>query len=257
MGEQKLPEASYRLPKCRLDPRVTHGAFSQDSGKASSRWRQVEARAKQTPGPFIAHTDWKLNKGKSFTKGPKMFNKILSGYIPAPGTHERKSVAMDKMNSVKENLSDIKRVTYGNFPKSRRKLYSDTLTAHMPVSPPITKYAVIKDGVSVQRNKLELHTPSCTFNVPKTESRKKDVVGGGLSPNHYKITYKLTEERGDINTMKFPDGKPTNFIDMGVQSKAWCPGPGKYEEVKLNKVSRGTKWLQTHNVGKGPLAGAW
>jgi hypothetical protein len=42
-----IPHEQYHLAKTELPPRVTHGAWTKDEGKHSSRLAQIEKQAKK------------------------------------------------------------------------------------------------------------------------------------------------------------------------------------------------------------------
>eukprot|EP00392_Amoebophrya_sp_AT5.2_P016235 g16493.t1 len=254
--------------------KVKLGKFPKDTGETSSRLAEIQKQAKKTPAPgkYDKVDTWADPAKKSGTRGigescagfGNAFEKASRwkgdaedmvkkrGPMPGPGHYESKEVNMKPMNSVKQSLSDIRRPVFGYMPKGKKETYLDKIGKGGNVGPPPSKYAHITQS-AIARNMLEMHKPGLKFSVGgKTDIRKKKQPPS-LAPNHYSINYKSQDIKQPMST--FPKEKSANFIDQTVRSKSWQPAPGKYDLIKVEKYSRGTKYCQVNNIARCAVNG--
>lgn len=90
-----------------------------------------------------------------------------------------------------------------------------------------------------------------------TESRR-DALQRSQSvpgPGRYSPSFELQEIKEANYSVPKSAFDKTRFVDTVVRSRSFLPAPGKYDLVKLEKVSRGTKWCQINGLGRSPLNG--
>lgn len=268
-----LADSDYRMAKFDNKPKVKLGNFNKDTGKATSRMGDICGRSAKLPAPnkYQKVQTWIdknktqgsrpvgetcSNYGFAFSKASRFidFDKVRKkqGNMPDPGQYERKDVAKECMNSVKPNLSDIRRPTGCNMPRGMKKSAIDKVMDCAPETPQPHKYAIVTKE-AVQRNKLTKHIPGFEMAEKKSETKKDPKADEKLAPNHYAVNYDKVEDKSI--TVSIGKEVSANFVDQCVRSRKGDVAPGTYEMTKLEKISRGTKFLQVHNFSKGPLAG--
>lgn len=229
--------AEYVVPTVGLTKRVEGGILPKDTGEMSSVLGQVKRRAGKVPGPgaYLSHKDWALNRGFIISKTARDKGTRMNK-VPAPGQYDCAAVNLTKPRSIGGHLS-----------KGVKRSFLDSAVEKSEKTPAPDKY---------HPQPLEKHVTSPSLSrVKKTESRvpKKDRAVPG--PGHYEPKFSFTEDRPpNYGTAKEASN---SFVDRATKLKEKLPAPGHYEVTKLDKVSRGTKWVQMNGLTRGPLMGRY
>lgn len=242
--------------------RVTHGAFSKDTGGYSSRINQIMRAATKTPGPgkYLAHEDWRLNGGSKFLKGDRSFKPMHKN--PDPTHYERKDFFQYPSNKSKECLSQNRRQLYGNMTKGNRRSFLDGAVRHGKSVPAPGHYNIKQKA----NNKLD-NNPVGALNWKVSESTNGSGGGTGsdtsLAPNHYTINYNQVTDKQAVYSV--PKEKASNFLDkvvmekwVDVRSKKEMPGPGTHKTFDgeaIDKTTRGTYQLQLRTLSRSATSG--
>merc|ERR1719408_213783 len=105
---------------------------------------------------------------------------------------------------------------------------------------------------------LEQHVMAPNMTKRVTESRRDPALARSASvpgPGKYNPSWALGENQEANYSVPRSAFDKTRFVDQVVRSHNYVPAPGKYDLVKLEKVSRGTKWCQIQGLGRSPLNG--
>eukprot|EP00933_Yihiella_yeosuensis_P046437 TRINITY_DN41964_c0_g1_i1.p1 TRINITY_DN41964_c0_g1~~TRINITY_DN41964_c0_g1_i1.p1 ORF type:complete len:268 (-),score=48.80 TRINITY_DN41964_c0_g1_i1:72-875(-) len=260
-SEPVLRQEDYHLPCNGVGDtgharRVILGIQSKDTGGYSSRINQIVKAAGKVPGPgkYMAHEDWKLNKGAGFGKGTRDYKPMHKN--PDPTHYERKDFFSYPSNASKECFSKNARVKYGKMPTGKRRSFLDGVvkqSAQVPAPGHYTRKHVCNDRLD--------------YNVTGALNWTKEVSSGGkmapdksLAPNHYSINYASQEPKQPVYTV--PKERAANFLDKAVKekiidirNKKEIPGPGTYNQTDINKESRGTYHLQLRGLTRNAMSG--
>lgn len=222
----------YLCPKTEVAGKVLGGQFPKDSGKFSSRIGQVVKQALKVPGPGI----YKIPEGPTgrqfvFAKGSKETN-IKAGKRPDPGQYEQSKKAC------------LPRTLQGVMSKGKKVTFVDIAAMKANQYPGPPKY-----------NPKEVlgHIQSRALHVTTTQSRldlksRRDLPG----PGKYNPVHTNTEDR----VLAFALGpKYKSFEEAEAKRPGQVPGPNSYKLIELDKISRGTKLMQTYNYDRGPMTG--
>lgn len=224
----------YVVPKSGLLERVPGGQLPKDPGTHSSRLAQVVKAAGKTPGPGKYDSKGTLGKRMFlFSKTDKDKYNVKSAPTPAPG----------KYNMV-ETSKFRPRVTGGQIPKGK---------GHRPIYNTSEGPAPGKYDPKLSEN----HVMAPSMQKRVTESRR-DALQRSQSvpgPGRYSPSFELQEIKEANYSVPKSAFDKTRFVDTVVRSRSFLPAPGKYDLVKLEKVSRGTKWCQINGLGRSPLNG--
>lgn len=228
--------SEYICPKTGLKERVLGGGLPKDPGTHSSRLAQVVKAAGKTPGPGKYEFKGSLG-GKSFKLSKADRNKYHvpdGSKLPAPGTY-----TLGPMDRTK------KRVSGGLISKG---------AGHRPIFNTSTGPA--PGNYDPKTGAQHIMGPSMT--VRKTESRKDLAKSASApGPGKYNPSFSCLEPREPDYTVSKAPFEKSRFVDSMVKSKSFLPPPGKYDLIKLEKVSRGTKWCQMNGLGRSPLNGVF
>lgn len=227
--------AEYQVPKAGLLERVPGGALPKDPGTHSSRLAQVVKAAAKTPGPGKYDRQGTLGKRMfMFSKTSKDKYNVAPASTPAPGKYNL--VEMSKTKA---------RVTGGQIPKGK---------GHRPIYATGEGPAPGKYDPKLLEN--HVMAPSMTKRV--TETRKDPAMQKSASvpgPGRYSPSFDTLENREANYSVPRAAFDKTRFVDTIVRSHSYVPAPGKYDLIKLEKVSRGTKWCQINGLGRSPVNG--
>jgi len=222
----------YICPKKETPGKIIGGIFPKDSGKYSSRIGQVVKQALKVPGPGI-YTINEVSNGRKFVfaKGSREV-KIHQGKRPDPGTYEQ------------DQKYVLPRTLHGVCSKGPKITYVDLAARKSNIYPGPPKY---------NPQEIKGHIQSRAMSVPSNASKvdissRRDFPG----PGKYNPGHTITEERV-LNSAFGPKYKA--FSEMGSKSGSTVPGPNSYKLISLEKISRGTKLMQTYNYGKGAMTG--
>lgn len=227
--------SEYVVPNVGLPKRVEGGILPKDTGENTSQLGLVKKRAGKVPGPgaYLSHKDWALNRGFILSKTARDKGTRMNK-VPAPGQYDAASMNLTKPRSIGGHLS-----------KGVKRSFLDTAVEKSEKVPAPDKY---------QPQYLEKHVPSPSLSrAKKTESRvpKKNMAIPG--PGHYEPKFTMTEDRPpNYGTAK---ESSNSFVDRATKMKEKLPAPGHYEVAKLEKISRGTKWVQINGLKRGPMMG--
>lgn len=222
----------YVCPRKEVQGKIIGGMFPKDSGKYSSRIGQVVKQALKVPGPGI-YTINEVNNVRKFVfaKGSRDV-KTNPGKRPDPGTYEQGQKCV------------LPRTLQGVCSKGPKITYVDLAAKKANNYPGPPKY---------NPQEVKGHIQSRAMSVPTNESKvdisnRRDFPG----PGKYNPGHTATETRV-LNSAFGPKYKP--FSEMGTKTGSSVPGPNSYKLISLEKISRGTKLMQTYNYPKGAMAG--
>lgn len=239
----------YKVPHCGLLPRVPSGQLAKDARDGiTSRLGQIKIQAGKTPGPgyYVKHADWKDPVKKSIagtkTRTPEYsYPKCPLGQgeklnkVPGPGTYDGTATGQTKP-----------RVLQGRLSKGPKRNFLDNAKDQSAWKPPPGKYD------PKQADAPHMGAPTMLKKVSGTrKSAEKQAPG----PGAYNPEWTQCEEREPKwGTSK---QKAETYVDKVAKSKAKLPAPGKYDLIKLETITRGTKWTQVHGLGRSALHGTF
>lgn len=256
----RLSNSDYNIPKNGVGltghpKKVLLGNFSKDMNDMMSRLGQIERQARKVPGPgmYLGHTEWTLNKGSAFSKSDRGFKSSHAN--PAPNHYENKEIGTKNSNAAADNLSQCRRTKFGRLSKGKKRNFLDNISELAALQPAPGKYHTPN---LVLRNKLEVNIGAPNFQI-KISDIRKTTPKPDIGPDHYKLPeIRQTEEQYPVYSV--PRSKGNNFVDKVVRtkmldSKTPFVGPGKYDLVDLQRVSRGTKQITVGGLGKSCCSG--
>lgn len=209
----------------------------KDTGELTSRLGQIKRQAAKVPGPgmYLGNTDWKLKGGFVFSKTSRDKGLRLNT-VPAPGQYDNSQTQLTKPRSIG-----------GPLPKGTKRSFLDQAVEKSGKTPAPDKY-------QPQYFRPHVAVPSMSHGK-RTESRVKRTDKGTPGPGHYEPKYTAIEQQ----LPNYGTAKDTgnSFVDRVTKMKEKLPAPGHYEAGKMDKITRGGKWVQLMQLPRGPLMGKY
>eukprot|EP00451_Oxyrrhis_marina_P024756 CAMPEP_0204340376 /NCGR_PEP_ID=MMETSP0469-20131031/22532_1 /ASSEMBLY_ACC=CAM_ASM_000384 /TAXON_ID=2969 /ORGANISM="Oxyrrhis marina" /LENGTH=261 /DNA_ID=CAMNT_0051324895 /DNA_START=11 /DNA_END=799 /DNA_ORIENTATION=+ len=254
----------YVVPKAGADLRVPLGKWNKDSGEVTSQLGQVKKASGKVPGPgqYLGHTDWADTR----KQGSRRVHETTQGFgykfpsgeqgklnfinkVPPPGHYEKKEVSKELSLAASHIVKP--RTLFGKCATGPKRSFLDNAVAMGGRTPAPGKYNIEK-----LRNELDGHiTSPTTFRGKKDPAKATAKPKATPGPGSYDIKHAPVEEHHpQWSTSKC---KTLSFADRQAKMKGFVPPPDKYDTVKLEKVSRGTKWGQINGRSRSALHGTY
>jgi len=190
----------------------------------------------------VGHDDWKLRRGAQFCKTARE-SFAQDNKVPGVATYNLGTVTH----------SGKKTIIGSKWNKTKKRTFLDAVREASDKTPAMGKYDPKLSDIA--------HVPTPHFDrsamskSPETKAAVSTRKVESPGPTHYDPKWALTIDRSP--NFKYTKSGATNFLDMDNKTNAAIPGPGHYNNVRLEKISRGTKWCQVHGYMHNALNGVF